>query len=94
MRDPSFMRLFVVYVLAIACVLVGLAGIVLPVLPGWPFVIVGLVLLAGVNPWVRRGLHRFLNRHPKLDRAYLAIRRAPVKEKPNAPQASALRDGE
>ena len=43
-----------------------------------------LVLLAGVNKRVRGWLHRFLNRHPKVDRVYLAIRRAPVKEKPGS----------
>ena len=32
--------------LAVLCLLVGLAGIILPILPGWPFLFVGLAILA------------------------------------------------
>jgi uncharacterized membrane protein YbaN (DUF454 family) len=71
-----------IYVLSSVCVVVGLLGIVLPFLPGWPFLIVGLVLLTSVNPWVRGALHRFLDRHPRLDEAYLRIRGAFTRKKP------------
>lgn len=37
-------------------VLVGLAGLVLPVLPGWALIFVGLAVLATEYVWARRAL--------------------------------------
>jgi hypothetical protein len=73
-RSPGVLRRVAVYAAASVLIVVGLAGIVLPFLPGWPLIIVGVVLLTGINPWVRHALHRFLNRHPRLDAAYLKLR--------------------
>jgi uncharacterized membrane protein YbaN (DUF454 family) len=85
-RDRGFVARLALTVLAAICLVVGVAGIVLPLLPGWPFIAVGLVLLAGVDRRLRRWLHRFLNRHPKIDHVYLKIRRAPsrVQRTPDA----------
>ena len=38
--------------------LVGLLGWFLPLMPGWPFVIAGLAILAGEFVWARRLLDR------------------------------------
>jgi hypothetical protein len=35
--------------LAIFFIVIGLAGIVLPILPGWPFIFWGLFLLGGIG---------------------------------------------
>jgi len=46
-------------------VLVGLLGLALPILPGWIFVIPGLMLLAREFHWARRLLERFKSYLPK-----------------------------
>ena len=78
-RDRGFVVRLAIYVVATALIAVGIAGLILPVLPGWPFIIAALVMLASVNRWIRHVLHRFLNRHPKIDHAYLTVRGAPRK---------------
>jgi uncharacterized membrane protein YbaN (DUF454 family) len=40
----------------LALLIVGLAGWILPVIPGWPFVIPGLILLGEEFHWARRTL--------------------------------------
>jgi uncharacterized membrane protein YbaN (DUF454 family) len=85
-RDRGFVARVALTALAIVCLLVGVAGLILPIMPGWPFLAVGLVLLASVNRRLREGLHRFLNRHPKIDHVFLTIRGAPPR-KSKAPEA-------
>ena len=46
-------------------VFVGLLGWVLPILPGWVFVIPGLMLLGKEFHWARRILQWLRNRLPK-----------------------------
>ena len=48
-----------------ALLLVGLLGWVLPIIPGWLFVIPGLMLLAREFHWARRLLEWFKSRLPK-----------------------------
>jgi uncharacterized membrane protein YbaN (DUF454 family) len=45
-----------------ALLTVGLAGLALPVLPGWPLLIVGLTLLALEFAWAERMLERAVDR--------------------------------
>ena len=52
--------------LAVICLLVGLAGIILPILPGWPFLFVGLAILTTVFPKLERFWRARMRRHPKL----------------------------
>ena len=33
---------------------IGITGLVLPVLPGWPFIAPGLIILSRHAPWARR----------------------------------------
>ena len=48
-----------------ALLLVGLLGWALPIIPGWLFVIPGLMLLAREFHWARRLLGWFKSRLPK-----------------------------
>jgi uncharacterized membrane protein YbaN (DUF454 family) len=45
--------------------LLGVIGGFLPVVQGWIFVLIGLVLLAEEIPWVRHHLERLKSRFPK-----------------------------
>ncbi len=44
---------------------VGLLGWILPVIPGWPFVIPGLILLGEEFHWARRTLEWLKKHHPR-----------------------------
>ncbi|MEN4952048.1 DUF456 domain-containing protein [Stenotrophomonas sp. TWI819] len=46
---------FILYLLAVVLVLVGIAGVILPALPGIPLVFAGLVLAAWVDDFVHVG---------------------------------------
>lgn len=52
-----------------ACVLIGVAGIVLPIIPGIPFLVLGLGMLATQHRWARAlltwGKRRFRKVWPK-----------------------------
>jgi hypothetical protein len=57
-------------IVGLICLLIGLLGLLLPILPGWPFIIPAIVLLGRrdralrlLHTIVRRAL-RFLRRHP------------------------------
>lgn len=46
--------------------LLGVIGAVLPIMQGWFFFLIGLVLLSKTTPWARRWLHKLRLRFPKL----------------------------
>lgn len=46
-------------------ILLGLAGLVLPILQGFLFLIVGLLILAPVSPWAAGMVERVRNRAPE-----------------------------
>ena len=75
-HDRGFAARATLTALAILLILVGIAGLILRVLPGWLFLAPGLVILAGVNRWTRYRLHLLLNRFPAVDRIFLRIRGA------------------
>ncbi|NNC40795.1 MAG: hypothetical protein HKN95_08890 [Acidimicrobiia bacterium] len=57
MKPQSERPLFIRIILSAAgglLLLVGLLGWFLPLMPGWPFVIAGLAILAGEFVWARR----------------------------------------
>lgn len=58
---PSLMSNVVSVLIGLALIGVGLAGLVLPILPGWLLIIAGLVMLAGVLPPLRRGVSRMVD---------------------------------
>jgi len=57
-------------ILAIGFFILGVIGVLLPVVPQVPFFIMSLLFLSFVFPSVRRALRRFLHRHPKIAHAY------------------------
>ena len=50
--------------------ILGVIGVLLPIVPQVPFFIMSLLFLSLVFPSVRRALRRFLHRHPKMAHAY------------------------
>ena len=48
----------------------GVIGVMVPIMPQIPFFIMSLLFLSLVFPSVRRRLRRFLHRHPKIAHAY------------------------
>ena len=55
-------RRWVLTVVGLALVAVGIAGLVLPVLPGWALIIAGFVVLSREYPWANSAL-AFARRH-------------------------------
>jgi hypothetical protein len=56
--------------LAVFFFILGIIGVLLPVVPQIPFFVASLLFLSLVFPGVRRALRRFLHRHPKIAHAY------------------------
>ena len=52
----------------------GVIGILIPVMPQLVFFVLSLVFFSMAFPSLRRRLRRFRRRHPKLDRAFLKWR--------------------
>ena len=48
----------------------GVIGILIPVMPQVPFFIISLLFFSLVFPPIRRAIRRFLRRHPKVAHAY------------------------
>ena len=55
---------------AIGFFILGVIGVLVPVMPQVPFFIMSALFLSLVFPRVRRALRRWRLRHPKLDAAY------------------------
>ncbi|HKB69847.1 MAG TPA: hypothetical protein VKH46_03325 [Thermoanaerobaculia bacterium] len=66
--------------LAVLCLLVGLAGVVIPILPGWPFLFVGLAILTTVFPGLQRFWRARMRKHPRLRKVLKKVQT----KKPNA----------
>jgi UPF0716 family protein affecting phage T7 exclusion len=50
--------------------LLGVIGILIPILPQIPFFVMSLFFLSLVFPGVRRAMRNYLRRHPRVERAY------------------------
>ena len=65
---PIWLR-FVLALFGVTCLLIGIAGVVLPVLPGVPFLGVAYFLLVPEFPCLAIPIVRGLRRWPKIRRA-------------------------
>ena len=65
---PLWLR-FVLALFGFLCVLIGIAGVALPVLPGIPFLGVAYFLLVPEFPWLANPVVLGLRRWPKVRRA-------------------------
>lgn len=61
-------------------IVAGVALVVLPVVPGFPLVIIGVLMIAAASPWARGVLNRFEQRLPSAVRAPLRRLTRRVKE--------------
>ncbi len=52
--------------------LLGIAGLFLPVLQGILFITIGLIILTRVHPWARAAVVRLRRRFPAVNRSYHA----------------------
>ena len=68
--------------LAIVCLLVGLTGVLMPILPGWPFLFVGLAILTTVFPGLQRFWRARMRKHPNLRKALKKIQRKMPEKSP------------
>ncbi|MDQ2870333.1 MAG: DUF454 family protein [Acidobacteriota bacterium] len=57
-------------VLGVVFFILGVIGVLLPIVPQIPFFIMSLFFFSLVFPPLRRALRRFLHRHPKIAHAY------------------------
>ena len=55
---------------AIFFFILGVIGVLVPIMPQIPFFVLSVIFLSLVFPSVRRKLRRFLHRHPKIAHAY------------------------
>ncbi|HEU4329160.1 MAG TPA: hypothetical protein VFS21_38835 [Roseiflexaceae bacterium] len=52
-------------ILGLCCLVIGILGCILPILPGWPFLIPAILLLGRRDPWLRHS-HLVLRRSLRL----------------------------
>ena len=50
--------------------IVGVIGVLVPVMPQVPFFVMSLLFFSLVFPSIRRRIRRFLHRHPRIAHAY------------------------
>lgn len=55
-------------------ILVGILGIVMPVLPGWPLIFVGFILISLEYPSVDNYLNNLVSKNKYLEKYYLKTR--------------------
>jgi len=62
--------------IAIVCLAIGIVGIALPILPGWPFFFVALAILTTLSPRLKRRWHRWIKSSSRLRSALRRVRPA------------------
>lgn len=62
----SVVKTFLLQMIGYLFLLLGVLGMVLPVLQGFLFLAIGMIILARTAPWAKRLLDRFRKRHPRV----------------------------
>ena len=70
MGTDSKLKRIAIHLVGWSFVLVGIAGLVLPILQGILFILVGLFLLSSVSPRAARLLHRIRKRFPRISKQF------------------------
>src|SRR5262245_9826552 len=63
-----------IHVVGWAFILLGIAGLVLPILQGILFILVGLFILSSVSPWADRLLQKIRRRFPRISNQFDAAK--------------------
>src|SRR4030095_8386056 len=66
MGTKSKLKRVAIYVSGWGFIILGIVGLVLPILQGILFILVGLFLLSSVSPWAERLLNRIKKRFPRI----------------------------
>jgi uncharacterized membrane protein YbaN (DUF454 family) len=69
----GFIRHTVIILVALFLILVGIVGLILPLLPGILFIVVGLLLLSAYNPRFEFWLHEQTKKYPPLHKMALEL---------------------
>ncbi|MHC1725334.1 MAG: PGPGW domain-containing protein [Syntrophobacteraceae bacterium] len=70
------MRRILKIITGIVLTLVGLTGVVLPILPGWVFLLAGISILSSEVPFLDRIMQKIRNRFPVFARIEQRLRNA------------------
>jgi uncharacterized protein len=70
MESKSKLKRAAIHVAGWFFILLGIVGLVLPILQGILFILVGLFLLSSVSPWAERLLHRIRKRYPRISNTF------------------------
>jgi len=70
MGTKSRLKRIAIYFAGWGFILLGIAGLFLPILQGILFILVGLFLLSSVSPWAERLLHRIRARFPRISKQF------------------------
>jgi uncharacterized protein len=63
------MKRLAIIIVGWCCLILGIAGLFLPVLQGWFFILLGLLLLSSQYAWAHQLLNKLLSRFPRLHAA-------------------------
>ena len=66
MGPTSRLKRIATYVVGWGFIILGILGIVLPILQGVIFLLIGLYILSTISPWAARMLERLRKRFPKI----------------------------
>src|SRR6266404_1219846 len=70
MGTKSRLKRVAIHIAGWGFILFGIVGLVLPILQGVLFILVGLFLLSSVSPWAERLLHRIRKRFPRISNRF------------------------
>ncbi|HEY3203640.1 MAG TPA: DUF454 family protein [Thermoanaerobaculia bacterium] len=68
-------------ILAIVFFILGVIGVLIPVMPQIAFFIMSAIFLSLVFPSVRRAIRRFRHRHPRLEKIYREWRHRRIRKR-------------